>query len=381
MATLKTVIIDTDETYSGWTYNNIADAEAFHQGNITAATGTDEYVVFECYATSGSADTTVVFDGWTTEYSGQNYVEINGSLDPDYGHSGIWDNNQYRIEGTAGSSTLATTVEHFRVIGIQALGNQTTGNRHIINMNSMTDATGEIIVSYNIIKGNNGSTYQQQGIDAEGAVGQVIKVYNNIIYDISTAGSAYCIYMTSSGYIYIYNNTLIRGTYAVNRNAGSIIQINNICQDQTDRATDSTNADSGYNVVEDATLVANSLGGTNTDLTTGTATSYGANQLNDSGGGLSVAKVGSIIANTTDSTYASVTVVDSDILLTLSADIFDTGNEAYRVTSNIYGTVSFSGATYLLASDDTVAMENGTDLSGDSVLPITDDILGTTRPK
>jgi len=68
---------------------------------------------------------------------------------------------------------------------------------------------------------------------------------------------------------------------------------------------------------------------------TGVADSYGANELNDSVGGLSLAKVGSIVTNINDGTYANVTVVDSDILLTLDADIFEDGNEAYSVTSGV----------------------------------------------
>jgi hypothetical protein len=371
-------VVDTDSSYPGYDYTSLSSYESTEQADLTA-TGLYKTAIVECYATAGTADGTMAFDGWTTDPD--NYVEVNGLLDPDYGHRGSWDTNEYRLEGTAGSSTLATTVEHFRVIGIQLLGNQTTDNRHIINMNSQADDTGEFIFSHNLIRGNGGSTYYQTGIDIEGGglTNQVVKIHNNIFYDISAHASALCIYMTSSGTVYVYNNVLIGGNLGVDRNAGTTIQINNIYQDQTDRATDSTNDDTGYNIIEDGTLVANSLGGINTDLTTGTATSYGANQLNDSGGGLSAAIVGSVVANTTDSSYAYVTVVDSDTQLTLSSDAFDTGNEAYRVTSNIFGTPDFQPGNYFLTAEDTLAMFHGTNLYADANSPVTDDVLGNSR--
>jgi 5-keto 4-deoxyuronate isomerase len=101
--------------------------------------------------------------------------------------------------------------------------------------------------------------------------------------------------------------------------------------------------------------------------------------LNDSGGGLSAAQVGSIVKNDSESTYSYVTVVDSDTQLTLANDIFDTGDENYIINTNMYGSVTFDGSTYLLDSSDTVAIDKGTDLSADPYLPISDDILGTIR--
>lgn len=388
MATLRQIIVDTDSSYPGYDYATLQDAEDNEQDNISAATGTDEYMVFNCYATSGTADAYTNFDGWTTEYSGQNYIEVITS-GVNYRHGGEWDTNTYTIyhDGGINMASLRTYEDHFRVTGLQIWMNNSSGTRRGFITASLSASDGEIIVSYCLVRGNGGSSQNERGIGlASGVSGQVQKIYNNIVFDISTAGTSYGIYSNadSGSTTYIYNNTVIGGTYGIYRNGGTVISIDNLCQDQVTQGVGTSagvNAADGYNVIEDPTIVLQSLSGTDTDLKTGTATSYGANQLNDSGGGLSVAVVGSTVGNTTDSTYGYVTVVDSDNQLTLNADIFDTGNEAYRVTSNIYGSVSFSGTTYLLASDDTVAMENGFDLSGDSVLPITDDILGTTRPK
>ncbi len=84
-----------------------------------------------------------------------------------------------------------------------------------------------------------------------------------------------------------------------------------------------------------------SVAGTGINLTSGVATSYTANKLNDSGGGLSIAVIGSVVENINDGTYAYVTVVDSDTQLTLSVDIFEDGNETYSITS---GVPMFEGA-------------------------------------
>ncbi|MHA2033542.1 MAG: hypothetical protein ACW99Q_29590, partial [Candidatus Kariarchaeaceae archaeon] len=292
--------------------------------------------------------------------SGAEYIEVNGLLDSNYGHSGMWTDTEYRIEAT-NSSALVTTEDHFRVIGIQLYQNNTTPNRHPINMNGQDDNTGELTFSHNIIRGNGTSTNWIHAVDVEGAglTGQVVKIHDNLFYDIPTLATSYGIYQTSSGNVYLYNNTIIGGEYGFYRNSGSITGKNNIFQDQTARGYSSTSTAHGWNIVNDSPLVLQSVGGSTTDLTTG-----------------------SIVANTTDSTYAHVTAVDSDILLTLSADIFDTGNENYRVGSNIYGNPDFQASgseNYLLTTDDTLAMFHGTNLYADADNPVTDDVLGNSR--
>ena len=77
MASLKQVIVDADEAYPGWDYTTLATAESTEQNDISLDTGTDEYVVFECYATSGTAEqptSGITIVGWTTQDG--NYVEI-----------------------------------------------------------------------------------------------------------------------------------------------------------------------------------------------------------------------------------------------------------------------------------------------------------------
>jgi len=384
MATLRTVIIDTDNAYAGFDYTTLTSANSTEQGDISLSTGSDEYVVFECYATSGTADTAQVnIDGWITEPT--NYIEVTGMNDAAEYHNGVWDVTKYRLTNI-NSSAFVVTEEHVRVTGLQIQQSNTTSTRQPIVTSNASQADTHFEFSYNLLKGNGGSSYAQHGIRLEGTnAGQVVLIWNNIIFDTSTFSTSYGIRSNHSGTTYAYNNTIIGGTSGLNRNAGTTYFVNNLTQGQVTSGVSwagSVGDNTGWNVVDDATLIADSMGGSNTDLTTGTATSYTANKLNDSGGGLSAAILGSLVANTTDLTYAYVTTVDSDTQLTLSADIFDTGNEAYRVTSNIHGVVEFvdSGSdNYLLDYLDELAMLHGVNKYADASLPVTDDILGTSR--
>ncbi len=384
MATLRTVIVDTDSSFTGWDYTTLTSAEANEQGDISSTTGTDEYVEIECYATSGTEDSAQAdFAGWTTETT--NYIEV---ITPagSYRHSETWNTNIYRITSNSGSCIIVQQ-EHFRLTGIQVYLNNNVAGRYAVNLNNTGEATSEFNFSHNLLRGNGGTTYSQRMIDIEGGnSGQIARVWNNFIYDVAIVASASRgIYCQQSGITYIHNNTIIGGTdgiYITSTGTSSIK--NNICQDADANGISfavSVEAATENNVIDDSTLTADAAGGTGSDLKTGTATSYTANKLNDSGGGLSVAKIGSVVVNTTDVTYARVTAIDSDTVLSLSADIFDTGNEAYRITSNIHGTVTFDGSTLKLSASDTYALNNGVNLYSHSNCPVVDDILGTIRPQ
>jgi len=64
--------------------------------------------------------------------------------------------------------------------------------------------------------------------------------------------------------------------------------------------------------------------------TVGIATSYTASHLIDSSNSFATVAVGDVVYNITDNTYAMVTAVDANDL-TLSSNIFDTGNERYLI--------------------------------------------------
>lgn len=374
MATLRTVIIDTDSAYPGYDYTAFDTAEAGEQGDISATTGSDEYVVFECYATSGTADSRAqggTILGWTTE-SG-NYIEVTGLNDSAYGHKGVWDTGEYRLVAT-NAATRSENIEqaftYFRGIQISCTD---SGAYEVLRCRNANDIYVEKCIIRNETAG--GGTV---GLYIFGTAGSgSMYASNNIVYDVGNGAGEPGIYggHAGTGKVYCYNNTVCNCYEGIRTSYGDTVAKNNIIKNCTDDYDGTFDVNSGYNV-NDTT---GAEGAWRTTHATGTATSYGANKLNDSGGGLSATQVGSFVKNTTDTTYSYVTAVDSDIQLTLNDDIFDDGNEGYEVYTNMYGSVIFDGSTYLLSSSDTVARDKGKDLSSDGNYPITDDILGTTR--
>jgi len=73
---------------------------------------------------------------------------------------------------------------------------------------------------------------------------------------------------------------------------------------------------------------------TGTPRVSGADTAGTASKLTYATGGLSAAKVGDTVKNTTDSTEASVTAVDSDTVLSLDSDIMDTG-ESFQLVPGV----------------------------------------------
>lgn len=90
-----------------------------------------------------------------------------------------------------------------------------------------------------------------------------------------------------------------------------------------------------------------------------TATALNANKLEDNTQSFSdnnTAKIGSIVYNTDDGTIATVTAVDSNTVLSLSANIFPVGNENYRMfaeeTKNCVIYVGVAGDLEVIMAED-----------------------------
>ena len=101
----------------------------------------------------------------------------------------------------------------------------------------------------------------------------------------------------------------------------------------------------------------------------------------DSGGRLSAIPIGAFVKDS-GTNYAAVTAIDSDQQLSIDTDIFS-DTEAYTIYSNMEGEPTFENKgsdIFLLGSTDTLAMENGEDLSA-VTHGFSNDILGVTRPK
>jgi hypothetical protein len=374
VATLRTVIVDKDEAYSGWDYSTLNSAESNEQGDISLTTGTDEYVVFECYATSGTADTSkTTFVGWTTQ-SG-NYIQI---ITPEsHRHEGSWDISTYRYEITDyGGSAFSIQENYVRIEGLQIRTPSVNSDYDYVVVFSGLDVANDIRIEKCILRGADSGSYIQYGISVVDT-DAIVKIGNNIVYDIENGGSNVnpCVY--STGTSYVYNNTFIGGYCGISDGSSALMTaINNICQDAGVRSFyDQMNANSGYSVVEEADT--NTAHGTTHK--TGTVTSASTGKLVDSGGGLSSIPIGAVVKDASDLTYSYVTAIDSDTQLSLNNDIFDLGNENYSIYTNKVGTVNFDGSTYLLDSKDDVAIFKGTNLYADSNFPITDDVLENSR--
>ena len=124
MATLRTVIIDTDAvaTSSNY-YTGLKEAElAIRTANETDLVSRDEYIEFRC--TGSAADTDgVSFDSSSWITSEDNYIAIIANDN----HNGQYNENIYRMDpsgpAAAGEASLYFRgVNFFRVIGLQIRG-------------------------------------------------------------------------------------------------------------------------------------------------------------------------------------------------------------------------------------------------------------------
>jgi len=375
MATLRTVIVDRDASFPGYDYTTFSSAEGTEQGDLRAGSGSDEYVEIECYATSGTADTTpTAVDGWDTDST--HYIEMNTPFG-EYRHDGDWDSSIYTFE-VVNTNALGTYEDYVRFIGLQLMLGTVSGDGQNLFTVATASAASEIRIEKCILRGaGDGGNWQRllTSVDAD------VKFYisNNIIYDVDTTQvSSNAIY--GVGTYYIYNNTIIGGYYGFRSNSGTQDLINNILQDQGQSAFYSAVTSlSGYNVID---TPANLFSAAGTTHATGTTDDVSSGHLIDDGSGDFIndgVQVGSVVKNTTDTTFTHVTVVTATDL-TLNDDRFTSG-EGYEIYTNKIGTVSFEGSTYLLASGDTAAKDMGVDLSSDGNYEITDDILDTVRPQ
>ena len=176
MATLRTVIVDTDSAYSGFDYTSLNGAESSEQGDISLSSGTDEYVVIECHATSGTNDSTPTnFNGWTTESA--NYIEVDGER-----LSGAsWDSSKWRMDVTD-ADPLIISEDYVRLNAIQLSKTYSTDDTvspclGITNQN----ASNALTISNSIIRSIPGATVKYLGVDV--GANANLTIWNTIIYD------------------------------------------------------------------------------------------------------------------------------------------------------------------------------------------------------
>ncbi len=363
---MGTTVVDPNSG-AGYDYTNLLGWEAGQQGTIT------EPEIAKCRCTGGTADTTAfTIAGWT-DVSETNYIKIWTDPAESYRHAGIYPTgNKYRFEYTGASYGIILSEDYIRFEGI-AFSHNVSSAAYFF---SVTSSMADLRISKCILKDGGGAAasngYFSYTVPASG----ILSGWNNIIYDTAYG---FRIGGGDANSVRLYNNTCVDCTRGFRGTAETVL-INNISVGGTDNFYGNQYSSlSGWNVT-DLNPDDYSDGNFGAVQMSGITTSSAANKLIDSGGGLSSIRLGSILVDE-GSGWSYVTAIDSDIQLSLNDNHFSS-DEAYTIYENMYGIPTFQNEgndEFLLGSSDTAAKDKGKDLSGDPYLPITDDILGTTR--
>ena len=185
------------------------------------------------YAAAPADTTAVTFDGWTSTTTNPLRIftpSLPGEAGASQRHVGKWDDAKYRLE--VGDSDALTLYElgYIKIDGLQmSVAPATTTVRNVMyispnRIGAVVDLSGCILRG----KGN----YTSSGIDGSAKIGagSILRAWNNIIYDHTSASSKGINSSDADLVSYLYNN-LIQNTMAgfVNT-AGTMTAINNIYQ-------------------------------------------------------------------------------------------------------------------------------------------------------
>ena len=224
MASTVTVYVDPDAAGGGtgvdWTnaYTDLQTAENAKDGDITAATGSDEIYVFECRSSGNTAETDkITVLGWTT--AAGNYVEFKAtSTDKAIitGYSAtIW-----RVEET--DDWCFDIAENFvRITDMQLKSTYSADDlKGCINIGGV-DAANDIRISgCRITNAGAGSYYGIKLNDADG----IMKVWNTIVCDVTLQG----IFVQNCATVNVYNCiTYNCGTDAMKKQGGTTMNAYN----------------------------------------------------------------------------------------------------------------------------------------------------------
>ncbi len=244
------VIRQTCSGYSGPypCYTSLAAWEAAHgglpNGNLVAQ---NKIAVARIEGTWTQADTTrVEISGWTTD--AERYIRIYTA--PEARHNGTAGSG-YRLTSTESGALFYVTAAYLRVEGLEFHAASTSTGAVIYLRPNTNPGVGEIHFSHNLIHGNRSYTgYGLINYDCRG----VVKVWNNIIYDVGVSGSTAGI-GSGAGTVYAYNNTIVDivGGFALRSDNGSILARNNLTDAPADDFRGSFAAGCDFNASTDAT--------------------------------------------------------------------------------------------------------------------------------
>jgi len=359
--------------------------------DISSGTGSNEQWNIACYANGTTADSTIVdISGWTTDKD--NFIKVytpveTSEVGATQRHLGEPDDGKYRLVGSANyDGVISLGEDYVSIVGLQIHNTISDRSSGINDLTSLTDNDNRIEISDNIIKSSlSGGTFGNvpAGIRIFGNYTEAF-IWNNIIFDfVGTDGGSGISTANWNGFTYAYNNTIYNVYDGINSFADSqyyiIVSKNNNIQNCTSSCFVNANSLSSKNITESSAQD----GAFGTTHSTGTTDGTTASKLVDSGATFITdgVQVGSIVEDTSNTQYTYVTAIDSETILSVNDDFFVSG-ENYSVYTNKYGSVTFEnegGDDFRLDQTDTLAINQGVDLSADSNLAFTTDIEGDER--
>jgi hypothetical protein len=347
------------------------------------ATGTVAIARFECGCSAGSADVTnVVFDSASWGTNATAFIEVA----PFTGHhaSHVWDAAKYRLSPPSTGSPITFQEEFVSVHGLQIMPSNRHGFSIVCSASICVQAidscyvfqTGTIANQYSGVYINNGTAQAARSLYI------VNNIFRNFRQSPSSAnGVAVYFVGNQSSKAFVGNNTIIDCERGIIVN-GTVSVVNNIFSGITTTASIMIGTfAANINNCSDCGSAAYSQMAVGSVADSGTTDGVTEGKLVDSDQNFaSTVSVGMVVANTTHSTYARVTNVDSNATLSLSESIMDTG-ENYTIYTNRVGPITFqdrAGGSFALSAADTTALNFGFD---NSAWGFNTDINGTARPQ
>jgi hypothetical protein len=291
---------------------------AWEAGEQTDLVTDGDYHICETTSSAGSADTTAVtIDGWTT--GADNYILIEGEWD-----GGEWDTNSYRLEFSGVDGTIAINEDYVRFVQIQYKQTRT--------------AHWQDGLSCSVTRGDFGGPNSQ------------IIITNSYFWTVGNyAGNSFSFLQANLKFV----NNLVVHDCDYSHTANTATRIGSETQDTYAAPVIYNNTIIVKNGYDGVRLFTN---GSNTVLKN------------------NIVHIDSAYGNAYFSSYD----FDSRSDYNASSDTTTTDGTNDRASQ----TFSFNDASngdYSLASDDTGALDHGTDLSSDTAYSFEDDITGTTR--
>jgi hypothetical protein len=216
---------------SGCDYSSLVSWESGENSDLTG-TGPCIANITEGFEEKTTGD--LLIRGWTT--TAEDYIKI--VTTPEARHTGKFDSSKYYFNSTGTSSSLIGVMESFvNIDGLQLLydegGIDTNVHGLYLNPGGENDANERINISNNIIMLNrDGVGMNGVGIYAIDLDGAIINIFNNVLFEVGSAGSAGGIQLADAETTsYVFSNTIINDEaigFGVRVTAGTAILKNNL---------------------------------------------------------------------------------------------------------------------------------------------------------